>query len=270
MEDDPRAPTDFESRFPSEAACVEHLAQIRWPDGFVCPTCDGRKAWKTGRLLLHCAGCGHQFSLTAGTIFHGTRKPLRTWYQAMWSVTSRSEGANAKRLQRDLGLGSYRTAWAWLHKLRRAMVSPSLDRLGGVVHFGIGRVGGCKTNRGLAGGTLVFIAAEGRRGKLQRTRTVAANGTSEARLHEFVRALTNSDAILHAGGIRPIEQHLNDWLRGTYSAGVSPNHLPYYLDEFTFRFNHRILTRPKQLFGLLVKRATTTDPAPYGKLIKPK
>lgn len=83
--------------------------------------------------MLQCAGCSYQSSVTAGTIFHDTRKPLPLCFRAVWSVTSHKNGASAIGLQRELGLGSYKTAWTWLHKLRRAMVRPGRDRLSGRV-----------------------------------------------------------------------------------------------------------------------------------------
>lgn len=150
------------------------------------------------------------------------------------------------------------------------MVCPTRDRLEGLVHFGKGRIRGCKTSKGFTEEMPVLIAAEERWGELRRTRIVVASDASEDRLREFVRALTSFDPVLLAGGIRPVVRRLGDWLPGPHLAGVSPNHPPYYLDEFTFRFNHRIWTGPKQLFRLLAKRAVAIDPAPYKTLIKPK
>ena len=83
--------------------------------------------------LFQCSSCNCQTSVTAGTVFQDTRKPLATWFRAMWFVTSQKNGASALGLQRVLGLGSYRTAWSWLHKLRRAMVRSGRDRLTGWV-----------------------------------------------------------------------------------------------------------------------------------------
>ena len=71
---------------------------------------------------LRCRACRRETVITAGTIFEGTRKPLRAWFLAMWFVTSQKNGVSALGLQRALGLGSYETSWTWLHKLRRAMV----------------------------------------------------------------------------------------------------------------------------------------------------
>ena len=103
--------------------------QLRWPQGFVCPRCGGRRARPSRRGLLRCGQCDYQASVTAGTIFQDTRLPLRTWFRTMWWVTSQKNGASALGLQSILGLGSYRTAWALLHKLRRAMVRPGRERL---------------------------------------------------------------------------------------------------------------------------------------------
>ncbi len=122
MEDYPRNLAEFEARFATEQACREYLCQLRWPEGFRCPRCGHDKAWAVRTALLECAGCGHQASPTAGTIFQDTRQPLQSWFRAMWWLTSQKNGASALGLQRVLGLGSYKTAWTWLHKLRRAMV----------------------------------------------------------------------------------------------------------------------------------------------------
>jgi hypothetical protein len=133
VEDYPRNLAEFEARFGTEAACREFLIRLRWPDGFRCPRCNGRKNWPVRGSLMQCAGCGYQSSVTAGTIFQDTRKPLTVWFRAMWAVTSQKNGASAIGQQRALGLGSYDTAWTWLHKLRRAMVRPGRDRLYGRV-----------------------------------------------------------------------------------------------------------------------------------------
>ena len=111
MEDYPRTLEEFEGRFVTEQACREYLMQLRWPRGFACPRCGGQRARPSRRRgLLRCGQCDYQASLTAGTIFQDTRLPLRTWYRAMWWVTSQKTGASALGLQSILGLGSYRTA----------------------------------------------------------------------------------------------------------------------------------------------------------------
>ena len=133
VEDYPQTQGEFATRFSSEEACRAYLTQLRWPEGFRCPACGAAKAWPVRAVLWQCAACGRQTSVTAGTIFQDTRLPLTTWFRAMWWVTSQKTGASALGVQQVLGLGSYQTAWTWLHKLRRAMVRPGRDRLSGHV-----------------------------------------------------------------------------------------------------------------------------------------
>ena len=121
----------FEEWFVDDDACRAYLAKVRWPDGFVCPKCGSGDAWETASGRWMCVSCGRQTSVTAGTIFHRTRTPLRVWFAAIWFVCAQKNGVSALGLQRVLGFGSYETAWAWMHKLRRAMVRPERERLGG-------------------------------------------------------------------------------------------------------------------------------------------
>lgn len=117
--------------FPDDDACEAYLAKLRWPQGFVCPGCGSLQAWEIAGGRWMCRQCGRKTSVTAGTIFHRSRLPLTTWFAAMWMVCAEKNGVSALGLQRELGFGSYQTAWAWLHKLRRAMVRPDRDLLGG-------------------------------------------------------------------------------------------------------------------------------------------
>ena len=121
----------FESWFPDDDACRRYLTRLRWPDGFVCPMCGNPEGWPTARGLWMCRSCNRQTSITAGTIFHRSRLPLKTWFSAIWFVCAQKTGVSALGLQQVLGFGSYETAWAWLHKLRRAMVRPDRELLGG-------------------------------------------------------------------------------------------------------------------------------------------
>jgi transposase-like protein len=132
-EEYPRTLIELERRFVSEEACAEYLTGLRWPDGWVCPRCAGVKAWQVRRDRWRCAKCRYEMSVTAGTIFQDSHLPLTIWFRAMWQVTSQKNGISALGLQRVLGLGSYKTVWAMLHKLRRAMVRPGRERLSGSV-----------------------------------------------------------------------------------------------------------------------------------------
>ncbi len=201
---------EFEERFGSEAACRAYLVKLRWPDGFLCPSCGGRRAWPIGRGdLMECSGCHRQTSITAGTIFEGTRKPLRMWFRAMWWVTSQKTGVSALGLQRVLGLGSYQTAWAWLHKLRRAMVRPGRERLSGRVEVDETYVGGHERERG--GGvrgrgttrkSLVAIAAEEDGTGIGRIRMQRINGADRANLERFIAATVEPGSVIHTDGWR--------------------------------------------------------------------
>ena len=135
---------EFDEWFSTEEACLAYIVKLRWPQGFVCPAC-GTIAAKPSimkRGLFLCRKCKRQTSIIAGTLFHNTHKPLRTWFLAIWFVTSQKNGASALGLKRVLGLGSYDTAWTWLHKLRRAMIRPGREHLIGPVEVDETYVGG--------------------------------------------------------------------------------------------------------------------------------
>jgi len=132
--DYPRNWNQFLDWFASEEACLAYLEQLRWPAGFVCPSCGvAEEPYRSSRSRLMCRSCGHQGTVTAGTIFEKTRTPLRVWLAGAWYVTNQKLGVSALGLQRVLGLGGYETAWTMLHRFRRAMVRPDRERLGGLV-----------------------------------------------------------------------------------------------------------------------------------------
>jgi len=135
MLDFPRSLVEFQSRFPDEGACVAYLFAARWPHGFVCPACGSNKAWRlqTKAWTWECAGCGKQTSVTAGTIMHHSKLPLTTWFWAAYLMATHSNGISALQLQRQLALGSYKSAWLMAAKLRRSMVAPGRSPLAGLV-----------------------------------------------------------------------------------------------------------------------------------------
>jgi len=296
-EDYPRTLLEFEERFSTEAGCVDYLRGLRWPEGFICPHCGTEDAWRTGRGLFHCSQCGVQTSVTAGTVLHRTRKPLPLWFRAMWHITGQKYGANALGLQRVLNLGSYHTAWQWLHKLRRAMVRPGRDRLSGVVEVDETYVGGKKPGkrgRGAAGKALVGIAVEdkGKEG-IGRIRLGHLEDASGASLTPFVKGVVQPCSTIRTddwlgynglsdSGFQHCIVNSNDlklahliaalmkrWLLGTYQGAVRPSHLAYYLDEYTFRFNRRTSASRGKLFYRLVQQAMMVDPAPAATLKGP-
>lgn len=133
---------EFFEWFQSDEDCWRYLVRLRWPEGFRCPACGGMDAWLSRRRLFVCTECRHQTSVTAGTIFEGSRLPLLQWFRAVWLVTSRKNGVSASDLQRELGLGSYKTAWTLHHKLRKAMVRPGRELLSGEIEVDETFVGG--------------------------------------------------------------------------------------------------------------------------------
>jgi len=302
VEDYPRTVTEFETRFATEEACHAYLVQLRWPDGFRCPSCGGAVAWPVRTVLWQCARCGRQTSVTAGTVFQDTRTPLTTWFRAMWCVSSSKTGTSALALQQILGLGSYRTAWAWLHKLRRAMVRPGRDRLSGEVEVDesfIGGIGGAE-GRSTATKALIVVAAEAVGRGIGRVRMRRIPDASAASLGAFVQdaiepgsvVLTDGwhgydrlkangyrhQAILMRGDaelaiaqlprVHRVISLLKRWLLGTHQGAVTQVHLDYYLDEFTFRFNRRRSRHRGKLFFRLVQQAVVADPVPYHQIVK--
>ena len=133
---------DFMDMFPSEEACLEYLSVVRWPEGYICLRCSSKRHWKKARGLYSCQDCGYEASVIVGTLFQDTHKPLRLWFQAIWYVVNQKNGVSALGLQKAIGLGSYHTAWEWLHKLRRAMVRPGRDQLKGIIQMDETFVGG--------------------------------------------------------------------------------------------------------------------------------
>lgn len=289
--DYPRSLVDFDEFFPDEDACVAYLEGLRWPQGFVCPRCSqAGSGWRSGRGLIVCRGCQRQTSVTAGTVFEGTRKPLRQWFLAVWEVTAQKYGASALGIKRVLGLGSYETAWAWLHKLRRAMVRPGRDQLSGIVEVDESYLGGAEVGvhgRQTLSKTIIGIAVELNGGSIGRIRLHHLPGVTAASLVPFVVDVVKAGSAVHTDGwagykslaakgfrhlvtvtatspdpahvvfpgVHRVASLLKRWCLGTHQGAISREHLPYYLDEFTFRFNRRTSKARGLLFHRLLAQA---------------
>lgn len=292
---------EFEERFGSEEACVAYLRERRWPAGFNCPRCGGRKAWQLRtRPLDECANCGHQVSLTAGTAFARTRKPLRLWFRVMAEMLFSKRGCSALELTRRFPL-SYETAWTWLHKLRSCMDRSAGDPLDGSLEVDETDLGGRDDaehrGRSLAGKKLLVVgAAECRGNATGRIRLRAIAAASSPLLCGFIAANVAAGSSIRTDGLRrylPIGeqgyQHdrvivgdprkaskffprihrvfslLDRWLLGTLHGSIRRAHLQRYLDEFVFRFNRRTASLRSLLFERLV--GMSFQPAPtYAQL----
>jgi transposase-like protein len=301
-EDYPKTLIEMERRFATEEACRAYLTKLRWPTGFICPVCEGRGGWPDRRHRWTCKSCRRQITVTAGTIFEATHLPLPVWFRAVWLVTSQKSGASALGLQRVLGLGGYKTAWSWLHKLRRAMVRPGRDRLKGTVEVDEAFVGGVRsgTGRDGAGKALVVIAAEEDGTGIGRIRLARVADASAPSLPGFIQQAITPGSLVHTDGWAPyqgieklgyahsvtrlkgkgkaaaveslprvhrVAALLKRWLLGTHQGAVSSIHLDYYLDEFTFRFNRRRSTSRGKLFFRLLEQSVQVGPVTFDAII---
>jgi len=307
MDEYPMTFDEFVKNFSTEEQCRDYLFKLRWPNGFECPKCGCDECWQIGDVLFECRRCRRQSSVIAGTIFQGTRKPLRAWFTAIWWITTQKNGASAEGLRQVLGLKSYETSWAWLHKIRTAMVRSDRTKLSGKVEADDFYLGGEEHGGGSGRGTgnkiLVVGAVELQdNGKLGRARlgtvadaskesligfinsniekgtTVITDGwpsysslPSEGYGHEVYvqkRASSEEEKLPH---IHLVISLLKRWLLGTHQGAISEKHMQAYLDEYVFRFNRRKSAKRGLLFYRLLEGAVATKPTTtlelYGKRI---
>jgi transposase-like protein len=298
----------FLERFGTDEQCRAYLFRARWPGGFCCAGCGHERAWAhKARLIYECVACGKQHSLLAGTVFEQTKTGLARWFLAIFLVTSSKGGISAMELQRQMGFGSYQTAWTWLHKIRKAMVRPERTPLSARVEADETYVGGPRPGRpgrGAAGKTRVAGAVESGRGKARGRRlgrlrlaavpdvsarslegflatavakpaTVATDGWSgygglaaAGYAHEPVNlAASWGDASLRLPAIHLVFGLAKRWLLGTHHGAVSKKHLEAYLDEFVFRFNRRTAKNLSHRFARVIEYAVAIRPTTYRALV---
>ena len=294
---------EFEDKFGTEEACRNYLFNLKYKDGFVCSNCGHTEYWEVNNVFT-CKKCRHQNHLTVNTIFQDTHKPLHLWFRAMWWVTSQKNGTSALGLQRILGIGSYRTAWTWLHKLRVAMVRLGREKLKGIIEvdeaFLGGKQSGGKRGRGTENKVLVVVAAEygANKNKIGRIRMSVIPDASAESLETFlIECVEKSSTVITDGwrGYNAIEnlgfKHkimtgknednllpkvhlvvslLKRWIMGTLQGSISDQHMLYYLDEYTFRFNRRTSASRGMLFYRLIEQASGIEPVIYKDIKKRK
>jgi hypothetical protein len=303
----PRSVGEVQAWFRTDADCLDYLAWLRWPAGFVCPRCGHVGGWQLGDGRFECPGCSARSSVTAGTIFDRTRTPLTVWFNACWLFASGKDGIAALSLQRTLEIGSYQTAWAMLHRFRSVLVRPGRDRLSGAVEVDETYIGGVEP--GLAGGrakgkkVLVGIAVEVHEPKgIGRCRMAPLTDGSGASLNAFTtdhiepgttiitdawqgyagleqlgytRDRRSQRAAVARGedpgellpAVHRVASLAKRWLLGTHQGSVNAAHLPSYLDEFVFRFNRRHSRSRGLLFYRVLELAVAHEPVRYRDLI---
>jgi transposase-like protein len=308
LQDLPRDLPTFLKRFGTDAKCRAYLVRARWPGGFACTGCGHDQAWShKKRLIEECTACGKQHSILAGTIFEQTKTGLARWFLAIYLVTSSKGGISAMELKRQMGFGSYQTAWSWLHKIRRAMVRPERTPLSAHIEADETYVGGPRPGRGgrgAAGKTPVAGAVESGRGQARgrrlgrlrlavvadvsarslagflgqnvaRPAIVATDGWSgyaglaaAGYAHEPLNlAATWGDAALRLPAIHLVFGLAKRWLLGTHHGAVSKKHLAAYLDEFVFRFNRRTAKSIAHRFARVIQQGVLTPPATYRDIV---
>lgn len=300
----PKNLREFDRIFATDADCLAFLEQVRWGTGFQCQFCKSDKYWSLSTGLRKCQECRFKNSVQVGTIFESTRLPLKTWFYAIWWVTSQKTGVSALNLQKNLGLGSYRSSWLMLHKIRNAMIFGDRSLLQGDVEVDEAFLGGVhsgKRGRGAEGKELIAIAVEcsGKK-RLGRIRIQRIADASAETLEPFITANIAKGATIHTDGwngyngvsklgykhlpiksatVQPDEllprvnivtSLLKRWLLGTLQGRLDAKHMASYLEEFTFRFNRRTSKARGLLFQRVIENSIHVQPAPYRKLIARK
>lgn len=296
---------EFDEMFSTESQCIDYLFNLRWKGSFQCSHCGGLEYWKSKRALYICKSCEHQHSITAGTIFHKTRKPLKHWFKAIWKFTSTKSGISATNLGRLLGL-SYPTAWTWLQKLKRCTINPEREKLSGTVEvdeFYLGGKHAGKQGRGSENKYKIIVAVEHRESDsnidlshlMGRARLSVIPDCSAKSLTAFIEGNISKGSELITDKWKGYSADLDDdykhtaykisenksaldhahriaslvkrWILGTLQASIKPGHIQKYMDEYVFRFNRRNLKSIGGKFYRLIEFVALTPPISYRNII---
>lgn len=287
---------EFQSRFPAERDCYRYLLAARFPEGFACPHCGSSDAGSIStRGLWQCKGCRAQVSLTASTLFHRTRTPLRHWFWAIFLVARDKRGHSALQLSKELGI-PYPRAWLMLHKIRSAMGHRDAQyQLAGVVemdeaYFGApdpgakGRgtsrvkalvaVGVTEDNRPRFAKLQVIKRLDGRRVKKFAAAAIVAGSTVRTDGLNVYRCLAKRyvhDPVVVSKKpkqnplhwVHIIISNAKAFITGTFQ-GLDDKHIQRYLNEFCYRFNHRY--REAELFDRLLVACAAAPPLTFDEL----
>jgi len=301
-------------KFATDEQCLEYIGKMRWPDGIIrCPECGGKNVKRVERtadsknrrkwfyLCLE-KTCHNQFTPTSGTLFHDTHLPLIVWFQAITLMLNAKKGISAAQLQRDLGIGGYKTAWYLNHRIREAMAEGAIPKLGGVVEIDETYVGG--RNRGHRGSKKDKDVVMGIRERGGDLRMFQIEAPTVKALAEHIKANVSRDvkkvmtdewaaypAAFIASGIKggkqstirhkdkiyvqgevhtnTIESAFSLFKRGVIGSfhKISIKHLQRYLNEFSYRFNRRA---DDSAFMETVRRLAGFKPLTFGTLTAEK
>ena len=295
----PRSSSDFSNWFRSEDDCLTYLARLRWPTVFTCPSCGwAGEAWHTGRGLYVCGSCSRQTSITSGTIFAGTKTPLRAWLQCAWVLATSADGSSAVKLQELTGVPNYRTLWAMLQRYRRAMFQPSRCRLTGRLDLSFLLIeaieGSPLSSETKSSDNLVLYLSEvGNDSSIGRVRMAAVADGDLGNVPRLVSAFAQPSALITVGSAagyadtpatwmhaitsgrthrpsipaRSLAYEIDSWLRTTHGGAIHSAHLNYYLGELLYRHNRRTTPETTSIFCSLLRHALRTKPIPYKDLV---
>lgn len=291
--DFPKTATEFEERFATEEDCRDYWIKARWGGKPACAKCASTRLWTIrDGSTFECADCGHQTSLTSGTLLEKTRKPLKVWFRAVFEISTRRTGISAKDLQRILGFGSYETAWTWLHKLRAALVREDREPLGPFVQIDEALVGG----KGSPNKELILVAAESngrvRLAHAANNDTATCKRFADGQIAPLSAVVTDGHAGYNATslGARPHKgivqtkaeraasdvvqtchwaiSNLKRWLLCTHAGAVGDKHLQAYLDEYAFRYNRRKTKGVGRIAARVIEALVAHPAMPMRVLIK--
>lgn len=294
---------EFEGLYGTETLCREAVARWRWPDGFACLVCGGRRhSVIQTRGLYQCSSCRKQTSLIAGTIFASTKVPLRTWFRAMYHLTQSKGGMSSIELGRRLGV-TQTTAWKIKHKLMQVMLEREMGKpLSGRVEMDDAYLGGArsggKRGRGAAGKTAFVAAVETTSdGKPVRIKLRRVKGFRKKEIESAAKGIlapganvvtdglacfkgvaaagcTHHPAVTGSGRkaaqwaafrwVNTTLGNIKSAITGTYRA-IRSKHVPRYLASFAYRFNRRYDL--STILTRLAYVAVRTPPMPY-RLLK--
>ncbi|MBK6264550.1 IS1595 family transposase [Marivirga sp. S37H4] len=271
----------FEKMFATEEQCLEYIKKIRYSNGYVCRKCQNRDYWVNNRGVLKCRKCRDEISVTSGTIFHNSKLPMILVFRALWWMVAQKNGVSATGLQRILGIGSYRTAWSWLHKFRSLMLYAEQEKLNGNVEVDDVFIGGKNSGKQVA----VVIAIELSQKGTRRVKMAILPLKSEKAHINFIlqninkgstlitdsrsvfkglknlgydHCVESNKAVLDEKEILPnvyrVASLIRRWLLGTHQNFIGQQYLSNYLDEYTFRYNRRKSNNRGLLFYKLLEQ----------------